>query len=872
MKKITIIMFSLLAIVLWGCGPVEVEVGGLKGFELPKVINEDIQFPASFKDSNDVEYALTYSSNNSEVLDKSGIVGVVEEDTLVLISVTTKVEKIKYQKDFEIMVLNSSTNVSTLINAQLDEIIIPNETTENLVFSKKTIQIAGISFDIEYSSSDKSIINNKGVVNRTYDNQDVNITAKVVFNSIVEEKTFHVTVLKKEYTEREKFLIALEGIVIPSIISADDDFSLITSFPNGVTGEWVSSKPDVFDENGEFVFRTYEQKINLQLILSIDGVESEGEVGWTITLPAIENSLEFLAAIELINIPSEATEKISLPHVVEIDGNDIELEYLISNPELINYDGTIHRNEATIVYIQIRRFIDNRIEFIELGVFVPAKEEEVIAESFDLGITETYDDIELPLNYMGLEIIWDSSNEKVISSMGKYSFVSEDTDVELSALFLDEFYTEIIFTITAKPVPHNIRLDRVIGGIIIPEVVESTLNLKTSFEYDVTAEWSSNKEDVITSSGIVYLSDLEKEVKLTVTLTSGESTLTKEFIVTTIAIEGTQVMGHNYQDYAKDFNLSNMIDVHVEDQRLVLNDGKTSGTYVSSEFNTLDFNILVASWAAISSTKGTAEIEVKVKVDGVWSKYFSYQKWGLGLQNKSVNSSDLIAKLSTDEVSILNSKTANAYQYKVTLRRNASSDESPKLLLVAVALTIPGYTYVVDATGFPDFVDYDVPMLNQNEVPTIGGSICSITSSTMLLKYKGHSFTEFDAEYEHRYIAGLFKDYGSGIYGNWVYNTVGMSAYGEETYVNKMYSFEELQKHLVEVGPISASVKGNMGLYTTNGHLIVVRGYRIVNGQTFVITNDPNINSRFGAGLFVYYEYPLATFMNVWRGVNYIIK
>jgi len=331
-------------------------------------------------------------------------------------------------------------------------------------------------------------------------------------------------------------------------------------------------------------------------------------------------------------------------------------------------------------------------------------------------------------------------------------------------------------------------------------------------------------------------------------------------------------MGHNYQDYAKDYNLANMIDVHLENKRLVLDEGKTIGTYVSSEFNTKGFGTLVASWAAISSETATAEIEVKVKVDGVWSKYFSYQKWGLGLQNRSINSSDSIAKLSTDELVVGNSKTANAYQYRVTLRRNTIADESPKLLLVAVALTIPGYTFEVDQTGFPDFVDYDVPKLNQNEVPTIGNSICSITSSTMLLKYKGHDFTEFDSEYEHRYMAGLLKDYGSGIYGNWVYNTVGMSAYGEETYVNKMYSFAELQKHLIEVGPISASMKGNMGLYTTNGHLIVVRGYRVVNGQTHVIINDPNINSRFGEGLFVYYELPLATFMAAWRGVNYIIK
>ena len=52
----------------------------------------------------------------------------------------------------------------------------------------------------------------------------------------------------------------------------------------------------------------------------------------------------------------------------------------------------------------------------------------------------------------------------------------------------------------------------------------------------------------------------------------------------------------------------------------------------------------------------------------------------------------------------------------------------------------------------------------------------------------------------------------------------------------------------------------------------VVIGYKIVNGETFVVCNDPNINSRFGEGLFVRYEYPLEVFMNFWRKVVYTVE
>ena len=50
-----------------------------------------------------------------------------------------------------------------------------------------------------------------------------------------------------------------------------------------------------------------------------------------------------------------------------------------------------------------------------------------------------------------------------------------------------------------------------------------------------------------------------------------------------------------------------------------------------------------------------------------------------------------------------------------------------------------------------------------------------------------------------------------------------------------------------------------------------------VNGKTYVICNDPNINERFGNDAngnpyFVYYEFPLDVFMNFWRGVIYVVE
>ena len=99
---------------------------------------------------------------------------------------------------------------------------------------------------------------------------------------------------------------------------------------------------------------------------------------------------------------------------------------------------------------------------------------------------------------------------------------------------------------------------------------------------------------------------------------------------------------------------------------------------------------------------------LRVKVEGQWSKYFSYMPWSFGRQNKSLNDSDKLAELSTDEVIVLNDKLGTHFQFKVILKRNKTTTISPKLSLVSITLTIPNYKYEVDVEGLPLIVDYDV--------------------------------------------------------------------------------------------------------------------------------------------------------------------
>lgn len=682
----------------------------------------------------------------------------------------------------------------------------------------------------------------------------------------------------------------LDNISIEEDIDSDIDLPTSGNTSNDIeyTIKWTSNNPGVITNDGKITKGLEDVEVTITASINIDGIKTSRDFVVKVLKDedlihqreievALNNTLDSIQIDEIID------EDIVLQNEFTILGEKVEATWVSSDPYALTNDGKITRTdldvnvtlEFTITFAGITK---NKV--IKITVLRNEKQLEVekIAEEFDLGITETYQDINLPKEFNGAEVDWFTSNKYVLTKDGIYGFVEEDTEVTLTALFvLDDFYFEKDIIIKAIPIPHQVRLEMVAEKVTIPQEITQSITLETVFDYEVTGSWSSSDEEIIDVSGNVFLSNTVHNIRLTLLLKSGDKSMTKVFEVKTKAIDENHVQYHNFIDRAVNFESEKMENVEVSSERLILKTNAIEGYYESGVYTTNLFTSLVGSWAAISDANATVEFMIKVRVDGTWSKYLSYRPWGLGLNNSSVNDSDSIASISIDEVLVKNGKKADAFQYKIILKRTNSNYESPKLSLVSVTLNIPDYIYPVSTTDFPSFVDYDVPMLNQQAVPNIGDSICSITSSTMLLNYKGHSFLEHDV-LEHRYIAALFKDYGAGIYGNWVFNTVGMSSYGENTYVNRMYSFEELQQHLINVGPIAASIKGNVGLYSTNGHLIVVRGYRINDdGKTFVIVNDPNINSRFGNDsegnpLFVYYEYPLEVFMSVWRGVNYVIE
>ncbi len=485
--------------------------------------------------------------------------------------------------------------------------------------------------------------------------------------------------------------------------------------------------------------------------------------------------------------------------------------------------------------------------------------------------SEVDDEIELPSSYKKVTIKWRSKNQYLISDEGVVNNkpnYNRDTTLEATFSF-GEYEETQDYAITVLGYTDAEKIEHAKKEITFPNLITGDLTLVKKLQNGVTVSYESSNQNIITNEGEVKLQDEETTVTIKIIYKSGELTM-EETREVKVAKYDPSIKQHQLIDYAKDFDLTGLNDLVYQNDKIVLADGVLEATYTSKEMETLAFKSLVGSWACITSTEATCELKISVKVNGQWSEYITYRPWGLGLKNALYDMNFPTVKLSDDEIIILNSQKAAGIKYTVTLKRTTLNVKSPELSLVSFALDIPNYSYDVRKEDISNYVFHNVPKLYQNEVPEIGNSICSATSTTMLLKFNGFDFSDKDSEYEHRYIAWIVMDYGNNIFGNWVYNTVTMGGYGLDAYVARMYSIEELVYHLSKVGPVALSMKGQMtsdvANYYTNGHLIVAKGFQKESDGTYtIICNDPNVKG-------VECKYSQKVIEQTWRNVAYVYE
>ena len=587
----------------------------------------------------------------------------------------------------------------------------------------------------------------------------------------------------------------------------------------------------------------------------------------------IQIAKDYLTSI----MPTESKENIVLP----TEYQNVKITWKTNNENAISKSGIVTQleYEADVTLTATLKFGNNN-GTIKFKVSVPKLEDDVILNSVldSYSFDDTVEELKLNLKsdfstkHSIIVATWESLAKEYLSDDGIILVtLDEEKEVQIKlTLTLNESSISKTFTVVIPAVSMDELVNMALENANIETIITSnSVYLPTEFEYDLVGNWTSSDDNIIDNNGNVKVNaNTYKEVTMTLTLKDSDGQEVKKMDYTF----KVQNKSHLPIVHANAFNINNMDKVELVDGRLVLKTGETYGEYESDVLETISFNNCVPSWAAITSKNATVEFQIKARVNGSWSKYITYCSggWGLGLQNRASNQSDTLVKLSTDEFIIQNNASSDAIQFKLILRRTAASNESPEVSLCAFALKGTNYSAPsYSLSDLPSNVKHVVPKLYQGAVPSIGNSICSPTSSTMLLKYKGLDFSDKDSQFEHRYIAGLARDYGNAIYGNWVYNTVTMGAFGFNSYVARFYSVAELCHHIATVGPVACSMKGQMTSdkkdYHTNGHLITIIGYEYNNGTLTLISNDPNVPE-------VECRYSETVFTDTWRNIVYVIE
>jgi len=659
-------------------------------------------------------------------------------------------------------------------------------------------------------------------------------------------------------------------------LELDTDLQLPSSYTyegKEILATWTSSNPDALTSDGK-IFRTVED-VDVTLSLSLQLNDDTISNTFDVVVLALEDEAIANQILELIEVPSETSENITLPSFISYNNNNYKVSWETSNKDVLSTKGIITFQQSDTEITLTATISYDKVKY--------SKEFKVVVKAFDTSqmehflnslaiISEISKSISLLNSYKigdyTYSINWESSNTDVLSNTGEVGILLSDTIVTLTAIMsIDDVSLSKDFQIKVLKSSDEQILDILEQTIRIQKTANSDIYLPTDLGNNISCTWSSSNENILSSEGKLGENiNGVQEIILTANIKIGDKTMTKEYKV---------IVNKTDHFYLTDKFEGTMENVHLTNNgRIVLNDKAVIGTFISKEVDHKGFYEAVASWGAISSKDATCELFVSIKVGNTYSDYISYGEWGLGLQNKCIDQKNSLIQLADDEIKVLNSKEGTGFRYKFVLRRKDANTPSPEVFLIAFSFNINNYSYSFDKTLLKDSVKYDVPKLYQHDVPTIGNIICSATSSTMLLNYKGHDFSKINI-LEHEYIAALVKDYGNNIYGNWVYNCVGMSAFNEFAYVKRFANTYEFLYSLQEIGPMAASIKGTVkyvktatgesGSYHTNGHLLVVTGFETINNETFIYINDPNVAT-------VAIKLTLNDFLDVWRNVSYIIE
>lgn len=303
----------------------------------------------------------------------------------------------------------------------------------------------------------------------------------------------------------------------------------------------------------------------------------------------------------------------------------------------------------------------------------------------------------------------------------------------------------------------------------------------------------------------------------------------------------------------------------IENKLIKMDDITKNGTLITSDFHIDNFSELVPSWNVLIDKNSAVTFMFSVGNENGYSDFFTMGYWKENYKASFKSQSDEYAKVSIDTI-ITKIDSIDRIKIKVIFKKTTTDNT----MLKNISITTKGINSV-NTFNFDVLEDkfIDVAPRQQLSIPTIGSSICSPTSLSMLMNFYGFSDTQ-------DVVAGKVFDKGENIYGNWTFNASYAGGfdglYSRVEYINDL---SQIMDYLNQDIPMAFSIKTNskdelvgslMGY--SSGHLVVLVGVKEIDGTWYGIVNDPAEYTDEN----VQREYKLSELLAVWRGYAYVVS
>ncbi|HHV14942.1 MAG TPA: hypothetical protein GXX66_04760, partial [Acholeplasmataceae bacterium] len=616
-------LFVLLALLLVGCScqPEVEELEPFKGFNLPSELDEETAYSLPNTLTYDgKEYNITYDT--SSLFGENNIIIGVNEDKVVTISAEVEIDGKTYTFNHQITIKNIVDPFKNF------DIITATESGALVTFPKK-LTYEGKEYSVTYTFDPE--LTDEGRVDPHIPGSQMTVEAKVTING-VDYKAIYIVLINQATIDPFTNLYMPEVVYSNQALGLDEQVNYEgVNYP--VTYKFT---PDII-EDGIAPIVEEDTVVAVDASVIINDIKYVKEFNITIARPETSSS-EFDEALKNLPIPNAiATERyIELQKVALIEDLEFTIDYQSSDESLIT-------NEGKVVAGKGAKTVDLTASITHLGetyshtytINIAAVTATEVLNSINLP-EEVDDNIDIPTEFRGYHIDWFSDNERVLSSTGVLSFVSEPTTVNLNAMILDDEMPDRDYVIIAKPFNAQRRLNAALPFISVPTYV--TRSLRFELPYDVKYSWQASTGGVIFEDGVIVRGEQEIQTTLTLTLTAGEETMAMNYEVTIEKQNITTGDAYNILHRVKsgDFNgtFSNLL---FENDRLVLDPTKLSGYYESLEIPVSEVRGVEGSYSVSSSQNATGELLIRLKVGSTWSQYFTYGPWGLGNQHSSLS-------------------------------------------------------------------------------------------------------------------------------------------------------------------------------------------------------------------------------------------